>query len=124
MKVTLTAFFLFIVGFSIMSCSNPDEELQPFECDDDALFSRENVTGSMFYLSCYDVWSIKLDELNAEGNHLYGASTEMPEEFKEEGLAVEFSACFYEFDLPLIFPDPSFFGETYVIRDFRIEKAD
>lgn len=107
----------------ITSCSEA-EQVAEIRCEDDALFERVEATGTMYYLSCYEAWSIQMDELNADGNNLYAASLDIPEAFQVEGLKVRFAACFYPFDLPLIFPDPSFFGETYVVRNLEIVEGE
>jgi len=109
-----------ILLLSLISCGTDSNVIGEIRCEEDALFERVEATGSMYYLSCYESWSIQMDELNAEGNNLYAATLDMPEAFKQEGLQVKFAACFYPFDLPLIFPDPSFFGETYVVRNLEI----
>jgi hypothetical protein len=93
-------------------------------CDEDALFSRDDATGSMFFINCYQTWAVEMDELNDNGNPIYAASLDIDEDFHTEGMRVKFDACFYDFDLPLIIPDPSFFGEMYVIRDYEIEEEN
>lgn len=78
----------------------------------------------MLYLSCYDSWSIKLEETNEEGSHLIGASLDLPSAFKIDSLPVIIDACFHEFDLELLFPDPVLFGEMYVIKDYNISATE
>lgn len=107
-------FLLF--GLLIISCGDTEQELR---CSADSLFEMENVSGEMMYLMCYDAWAIKLDEPNDAGDTVLGASYDIPEEFKQEGLRVSVSACFHTFDMELLFPDPVIWGQMYVIKNFQ-----
>jgi len=111
------SFFFIMLGST--SCSEPEQEL-PFTCDSDALLVREDVSGTMFYLMCYDAWSVRLDETNEEGIIVYAASVDIEDDYKIEGLQVSLNACFYNFDLQLLFPDPAIWGDMYVMKDFEI----
>ncbi len=121
MKAILIPILCALFSVCIISCSSSEEEISIIECDPDALFLRDSARGSMVFVPCYDVWAIEMDETNAAGNPLYAASKEISDEFSVEGLDVIFDGCFYDFDLPLIIPDPSFFGEIYLVRDYVIE---
>lgn len=115
--------FIFIL-ISFCSCDEREELIdlkqEPIECNSAALFSREDVSGIMVYLPCYDSWAIKLNETNEDDSHLIAASKDVPESYQMDSLAVRLSACFYEFDLELLFPDPAPWGEMYVIKDFQL----
>lgn len=111
--------FFFSISLLLISC-NDEESLMNIQCDTDALFDRTAATGTMFYLPCYESWAIKMDEVNSEGSHLYAASLSIDESFKQDDLRVKFSGCFYPFDLPLIIPDPTIWGEMYVVQHFEI----
>ncbi len=121
MKAFITASMIGLLGLSIISsCGNQQEEMSILTCEDDTLFSRVCAKGIVFFIPCYDAWAIKMDEKNAAGDHLIAVSKEMPDIFRIDGLEVVFDACFHEFDLILLFPDPSFFGELFIIKDFEI----
>ncbi len=117
------AFIIILISFC--SCGEKEELIdlkqEPIECNSDALFSREEVSGIILYLPCYDSWAIKLDETNDDDQHLIAASMDVPESYQMDGLAVRLSACFYEFDLELLFPDPALWGEMYVIKNFQLD---
>ncbi len=112
-------YIMLFLSFLIISCNDNDEELR---CSADSLFEMENVSGEMMYLMCYDAWAIKLDEPNDAGDTVLGASYDIPEEFKQEGLKVSTSACFHTFDMELLFPDPVIWGEMYVIKNFQFSE--
>ena len=125
MKLGINSFGIFISAllftmFSATSCSDPEPT---FSCNTSALFSKECATGTMIFLSCYDSWAVRLDETNTDGIHLIDANPNISEEYKIDGLEVKIDACFYEFDLVLLFPDPALWGEMYVIQDFNITSA-
>ena len=125
MKVFIRTALMGLLCFSIVvSCSTPEEAVSMFTCEDEALFSRTEAKGTVIYLACYDAWAIVMDETNDAGDVLIAATTEMPDNFRIVGIEVVFDACFYEFDLPLLLPDPVIFGELYVIQDFEIEAGD
>jgi len=107
--------FLFILS-ALFSCSKKDFVLA---CGDDSLFSMEEVTGEMIYLPCYDSWAVKIEQDSQVP--IIAASLDIPDYLKVEGLPVVLSGCFYDFDLPLILPDPAPWGDMYVVRDFLIE---
>jgi len=111
-------FALIFLTLLIVSCTKSE----PFVCDDDALFSREAATGSMHFISCYESWSIHMDETTVDDGRMNAASLDIPSEFHIEGMRVKFDACFYQFDLPSIIPDPTPIGELYVIKDFSISQ--
>ena len=105
--------------FSLLfsACSDPE---MPLNCDAEALFLREEATGRMVYLTCYDSWAVRLDETNEEGIQLIAASREISESLRVDSTRVILDACFYEFDMELLYPDPAPWGDLYVIRDFEI----
>ena len=98
------------------SCTDPEV---PHTCDDEALFSREGAKGMMLYLPCFDSWSVKLDETNEDGQ-IIAASYDISESLRVDSTRVIIDACFYEFDMELLFPDPAPWGDMYVIKDFEI----
>ncbi len=114
---TVTVFLIMMITVSSCSDSNNSEDLI---CDADALFNMEDAVGSMIYLTCYDSWAIRVDQMQGDTTQLIGASLDIPESFEVDGMQVSFTACFYEFDLPLLLPDPAPWGDLYVIRDFTI----
>jgi len=115
----LKSLLLLITVFAI-SCGGNDDTSNVMECDNDALHTIDNAPGSMIYLTCYDAWGIVLDEALTDEDRTIGVSQDIKEEYKVEGLRVQVDACFYEFDLPLIFPDPTFWGFLYKMENFRI----
>jgi len=106
-------------GLFLFSCSDSPEEIR---CTEDALFERMVVGGTMIYLPCFDSWAIRLDETAVDDGKMFGASYDIPEEYKEEGLRVTLSACFHNFDMELILPDPAPWGLLYVIKNFQISE--
>lgn len=92
------------------------------ECDADSLFSLENASGTMTYLSCFDSWVIRIDD--PQRGLIVGASMDIDESFEEEGLKVCVDACFLSFDLPLVSPLPTSFDNSTmsVIENFTIER--
>lgn len=118
LAILLFPFFALLI---MVSCSDKEPVVEPvFTCYSEALFSRECAIGTMLFLSCYDSWSIKLDEKNADGDHLIAASLDIPESYKVNDLKAKIDACFCDFDLTLLFPDPVIWGEMYVIKDYNI----
>jgi len=109
---------LFVLG--IVSCSDTKDPIDAMECTDDALHTINNATGSMIYMSCYEAWGVLLDDALVDEERTIGASLSVAEEYRTEGLRVQLDACFYEFDLPLQFPDPSFWGTLYNMDNFRL----
>lgn len=107
----------FVFGLFAVSCGDSEPEVR---CADDALFERQEANGEMIFLMCYDAWGIKLDETASDDWHIIGASYDIPEEYKEEGLRVTLNGCFHTFDMPLLIPDPMPWGEMYVIKNFVI----
>jgi len=116
-STSLAILFAFL---TLNSCTKNEQETQPFICPQEALFQRVGATGTMLYLPCYESWSIKLEETNPEGIHLIAASLDIPTAFQIDSLEVKIEACFYEFDLELLYPDPVPWGEMYIIKDYNI----
>lgn len=81
------------------------------ECDGTCLFQEFDLDAQMNFYSCFETWGFTY----AENDSLLrvGLLPDVPKRFHEEGLPVRVSASFYENDIPLSFPDPSFFGEMY-----------
>jgi len=114
---------LFALAFtllSITSCSDP--EPLPLTCDSESHFKKEGAVGTMLYLPCYESWSIKINEANVDGDGqaIIAASLDIPTEYHVADKKVKLDACFYDFDLPLILPDPAPWGDMYVIKDYNI----
>ena len=110
---------LIVISLSLFcnACTDPEA---PHTCDDEALFLREEATGMMVYLPCYDSWAVKLNETNIDGTHKIGASYDLAESLKVDSTIVKIDACFYEFDMELLLPDPAPWGDLFVIKDFEI----
>lgn len=109
-----------IFALSFIACSDDEDLTKAMECPDGALHTIDNATGSMIYLSCYDAWGVVLDEALLDEERTIGASKDIAKEYQVEGLKVEVDACFYEFDLPLQFPDPAFWGTLYNMENIRM----
>lgn len=110
---------LLIALIGIISCGDstaPDL----IECPNDALHTISNAKGTMIYLTCYNAWGIELDESLIDGDRTIGASLNVDDSYQVEGLRVLIDACFYEFDLPLVLPDPAPWGYLYRMENFRI----
>jgi len=110
---------LLIALIGIISCedSNTPDVL---ECPNNALHTVNNAKGTMVYLTCYEAWGVELDDTLVDDAVTIGGSLDVDEAYKIEGLRVSVDACFYEFDLPLILPDPQPWGYLFRMEDFRI----
>ena len=109
-----------LIILCFVSCSDNNKPIDTMICPNDALHTIDNAPGSMIYISCYDAWGVKLDESLHADTQTIGASLEVAEEYRIEGLRVQVDACFYEFDLPLLFPDPAPWGSLYRMENFRL----
>ena len=109
-----------LIILCFVSCSDSNEPIDTMICPNDALHTIDNAPGSMIYISCYDAWGVLLDNAINEEERTIGASLSVPEEYHIEGLKVQLDACFYEFDLPLLFPDPGFWGTLYNMENIRL----
>ncbi len=115
----LNTLLLLFVLFAI-SCSDDEDLTKVMECSGEALHTIDNAQGAMIYLSCYDAWGVLLDDALLDEDRTIGASKDIEEEYKVEGLRVQIDACFYEFDLPLLFPDPAFWGFLYNMENIEM----
>ena len=76
----------------------------------------------MVYLPCYDAWAVDLEEsVHADGQTIV-ASLDIDESFEVEGMKVQADACLFEFDLPLLLPDPAPWGYLYRMENIEIEE--
>lgn len=123
MKAYFLKTLLIIFTIFLISCSNGSDDalpIIPIECPDDALHTVDGIMGEMIYLPCYDAWGVKLLETLTNENQTIGVSLDISEEYEIEELKVQLDACFYEFDLPLILPDPAPWGSLYRMENVRI----
>lgn len=120
MKIYLLKSLALIFALSLISCSDDEVMTQVMECPDNALHTIDDATGTMVYLSCYNAWGVQLDEALPDEETTIGASLDVNESFQVEGLAVQIDACFYEFDLPLLFPDPVPWGMLYNMENIKM----
>ena len=104
-----------------VSCESENDNLKTtIECPDEALYTISDAYGTMVYLACYDAWGVRLDDsIHTDGGTI-GASLDVEEVYKVEGLRVKVNACFYEFDLPLLLADPAPWGYLYVMENMAI----
>ncbi len=124
MKAIIKCFILTVVILSFSSCSDKSDN-DPLVCNDpDTLLVLEDRAGTMKYLPCYDSWAVDVDDLDNDTCSIIGASKDISDEFKSDGMAVTISGCYYEFDLPLLLPDPAGWCDLYVIRNFSISEAE
>ena len=119
MKSNNLALFTVLALLSLSVCFNACSDPETHSCDDEALFSREEATGMMVYLPCFDSWAVRLDETNVDG-HLFAVSRDIRESLHLDSTVVKIDACFYEFDMEPLLPDPALWGDMYLIKDFDI----
>jgi len=85
-----------------------------------ALQSLEGISGTMLFLGCYDSWAVLLNEsIHPDGNTVL-VSLDINPNYHVEGLNVTIDACLYEFDLPLLLPDPVIWGYLYRMENFDL----
>jgi len=90
------------------------------ECLDTALEDISNANGAMVHLICYDAWAVKLDESLHNDGQTVVASLDIDESYEIEGMKVQVDVCLYEFDLPLLLPDPVPWGYLYRMENVQI----
>jgi hypothetical protein len=119
MKLIYLKSFLFLFVLSSSSCEKSNDT-PVLECPDAALQEISNANGAMVYLGCYDAWAVILEESIHDDGQTVLASLDIDESFEVEGMKIQVDACLYEFDLPLLLPDPAPLGYLYKMENVQI----
>ncbi len=108
---------LFASLILLASCnSNCDKSMV---CDGACLFEEHELEATMNFYSCYETWGFAY--VVNDSLLRVGLLPDVAKRFQEADLPVRLSATFYENDIPLSFPDPSFFGEMFRAETCELE---
>lgn len=121
--IKLSLRLLFVAALvTFLSCDDKVDINLPMECPEEALHTLGKATGKMVYLPCYGAWAVELDKSLHEDGGTMAASLDMDEAYKVDSMQVVVDACLYEFDLPLLLPDPGIWGYLYNLENFSVSQ--
>jgi len=103
-----------LLSILLVVCCDNNSDLNPITaCPEDALHTINNAKGHMTYLYCYEAWAVVLDESLHDDAQTIIANLFVHEDYRVDSMRVKIDACLYEFDLPLLLPDPAPWGYLY-----------